>query len=137
MRVSLMAGSQVRSDGEVAMVNIKAKGFENLAQLQEHLAELEEESPADEQVPEASPSPQEQIAELRRELAQLQARLVPIHAKTEGLDVPSRRDVHLWLRIVIAAATTLVLDRVVQHFRPGAPGAAIVPLLTARRDGRI
>lgn len=119
------------------MVNIKAKGFKNLAHLQEHLAELEEESPADEQVPEASPSQQEQIAELRRELAQLQMRLMPIRAKTKVLDAPSRRDVRLWLRIVIAAATTLALARLAQQFRLGAPVAAIVPWLTVRRDGRI
>lgn len=121
------------------MTNIKARGFESPSHLREHLDELEQDSPAeDPSLAKAVLPPEEEIAELRRAVADLQARLMTIREQTEEIDAPpSRGDLHPWLRIVVTAATTFVLARLVQQFRLGAPGAAAVPMLTAQLDRRL
>ena len=121
------------------MTNIKAKGFESPSHLREHLDELDQESPAeDPSTAEDVRSSGEEIAELRRVVAQLQARLVTIREQTDGVNAPpSRGDLHPWLRIVVTAATTFVLARLVQQFRLGAPRTAAVPILTAQLDRRL
>lgn len=106
------------------MTNIKARGFESPAHLREHLEELEQESPAEEPlVVEPIISPQDEITELRRVVAQLRSRLVAIREQTAEIGAPpSRGDHHPWLRIVVTAAITFVLARLVRQFRLVAPG---------------
>lgn len=98
------------------MTDIRAKGFDNPAQLREHLAELEEESPAEDSgVADEKPiSAEQQIAALWQELADLRARVALIRKQTDGMGArPSRGDVHPWLRVLATATTTYLLGRLV------------------------
>lgn len=121
------------------MTNIKAKGFDSPAQLREQLEELEQESPSeDPAATHTAFSPEQEIAELRRVVVELQARLVAIREQTDGTEAPpSWRDLHPWLRIVVAASTSFVLARLAQRLRLGASCAAIVPMLTAQLGRRL
>ena len=121
------------------MTDIRAKGFDNPAQLREHLDELEEESPAEDLGGgNENPSSQQQIEALRREVADLRARLTTIRKQTNGMDArPSRGDVHPCLRVLVTAATTYLLGRLVQRLRLGAPGAAAVPMIASQLDRRM
>lgn len=125
--------------GEVhVMTDIRAKGFDSLAQLREHLAEIEDESPAEGPGETKTPSAAQQVADLRREVADLRARLATIRRQAEGTDAPpSRGELHPWLRIAATAATTYLLGRLVQRLRLGAPGAAAVPMIASQLDRRI
>ncbi|WP_158665289.1 hypothetical protein [Ensifer adhaerens] len=107
-------------------------------ELREHFAELEAKSSAEDPPSDANLAADEQIAELRRQVTDLQERLSAIREQTEGVyNPPSRRtDVHPWLRVVITAATTFVLARLLQHFRLGTDGTAIMPMLTDRLQSR-
>ena len=108
-------------------------------QLREHFAELEDESPAEDPPSDANLSSDEQIAELRRQVTDLQERLAAIREQTEGVYTPSSRTrtgVHPWTRVVITAATTFVLARLLQNFRLGIAGRAMLPMLTDRLEKR-
>ncbi len=119
------------------MAKSPSKTIGGSEELREHFAELEEESPAEDPPSVATLSAEEQIADLRRQVIDLQERLAAIREQTEGVYLPPpRTDVHPWLRIVITAATTFALARLLQHLRLGTAGAAIVPMLTNRLEGR-
>lgn len=122
------------------MTNIRAKGFDSPAQLREHLAELEEGSHAEDPGlgNEMLLSPEQQIAALRLEVADLRTRLTTIREQSDGMDMrSSRANLHAWLRVLAMAGTTYSLGRLVERLRLGAPGAAVVPMITSQIDRRI
>lgn len=120
------------------MVKSPSKTIGGSEELREHFAELEEENPAEDPPSSATLSAEEQIGDLRRQVVDLQERLAAIREQTEGVHLSrSRADVHPWLRVIITAATTFALARLLQHLRLGTAGAAIVPMLTDRLQGRL
>lgn len=119
------------------MTNIKARGFESTAQLNEHLDDLAEEASVKE-LPEYHDefSDQKEIAWLREEVADLRERLSIVREQTAYVEVPSKQEINPWLRIAVMVGTTYVLGRMAQRLRLGAPGAVAVPMIAAQLDRR-
>ncbi|MDQ0322222.1 hypothetical protein QO002_004428 [Pararhizobium capsulatum DSM 1112] len=120
------------------MTNIKARGFESVAQLREHMAEVDDENPRKISVAEHNEHmKQREIALLRAEVADLHERISLIREQTDAVDEPVfKQETHPWLRIIATVATTFVLGRLVQRLRLGTPGAAAVPMIAAQLDRR-
>jgi hypothetical protein len=104
------------------MTDIKARGFDSMAQLQEHLDDVDEAS-AEELPAEYDDPAQKEIAWLRKEVADLREHLSYIRDRANDAEIFPQRDVNPWLRIAAIVATTYVLGRLMQRLRLGAPGA--------------
>jgi len=118
------------------MTDIKARGFDSTAQLQEHLDDVDE-APTEELSGEYGDLPaRKEIAWLRKEVADLQEHLSITRERADDADISPTQDVNPWLRIATTVVTTYVLGRLVQRLRLGAPGAAAVPMIVAQFDRR-
>lgn len=118
------------------MTNIKVRGFDTTAQLQEHLAELEEDATEEDagfQTGEANPL--HELSRIRKEIAELRQQLSAIRIHTERIPEPPIAD-RPWLRIAVTVGATFVLGRLVQRLRLGTPGAAAVPLIATQVGSR-
>ncbi|WP_312223709.1 hypothetical protein [Rhizobium rhizoryzae] len=118
------------------MTNIKARGFDTTAQLQEHLAELEDEGTEEEASFQTGEGhSQDELAAIRNEIAELRQQLAAIRSHTKRIPEPTVAD-RPWLRIAVTVGATFVLGRLVQKLRLGTPGAAAVPLIATQIGSR-
>jgi hypothetical protein len=118
------------------MTDIKARGFENSAQLREHLAELDEEAPAeDPDYRSAEFGRRDEIAELREEVARLRRQLASRRDRVEPT-TPTETDNQPALRFIATLAATFVIGRLARVLRLGAIGAAATPLIATHLVNR-
>lgn len=118
------------------MTDIKARGFENSAQLEEHLAELDDEAPAEDPDDRSAEFAQrDEIVELRKEVARLRQQLATRDERIVAI-AQTEADKQPALRYVATFAATLVVGRLARVLRLGAIGAAAAPVIATHLVNR-
>src|SRR5215217_158626 len=92
---------------ELAMTNIKTKGFDSPAQLREHMAEIDEDRATKETLALADRNTKEDIALMMAQVTDLRDRIYRNWGPTASVDSPADEPPrHPWLKIAVAAAMT-------------------------------
>jgi hypothetical protein len=120
------------------MTNIKARGFDSTALLNEHLDELDDVAYGDRGPSGSARSGNEaEMERLRREVVFLRSRIAEIEDKTERMSSHKQKPESSWAKVAGTAAATFVLGRLAQRLRLGPVGTAVVPLIAGQLLGRI
>jgi len=122
------------------MTNIKARGFESTALLNEHLDELDDVAYGDRGASAGAMSGSEaELERLRREVVYLRNRIAEIEGEgqTRRVSPSSQTPENSWVKLIGTATATFVLGRLAQRLRLGPVGTAAVPLIAGQLLSRI